>query len=356
MLLPMKRITVHDVAEQAGVSLATVDRVLNRRSGVSSAMSERVRATIDRLGFQRDHFAASLATSRRHRFAFVLPKLESNTFIRTLRDEIAAQGAALSPRRIQLCVLDYTAFDPQALAATLRAAARPAAGGQPLDRQPLDGVALVAIDAPAVRAAIEVLHESGIAVITMVSDVTPSRRLHCIGIDNLAAGRVAASLIGRFNAGRRGRVAMVAGSLALRDHSERALGFTQVMQQDYPHLALLPAAEALDDGKLAGGATRALLAEHDDLIGIYSIGAGNRGIIEAVEASGRQHDIVLVGHELTTHTRRALLGGTFDAVLHQQVSDEVAVAVDALMAASTGITGHVPAPIRIDIFLRDNVS
>ncbi len=351
MLGAMKRITVHDVAEQAGVSLATVDRVLNRRSGVSSAMSERVRATIDRLGFQRDHFAASLATSRRHRFVFVLPKLDSNTFIRTLRDEITAQVAALSSRRIQLSVLDYTAFDPQALAATLRAAARPAAGGQPLD-----GLALVAIDAPAVRAAIEVLHESGIAVITMVSDVTPSRRLHCIGIDNLAAGRVAASLIGRFNAGRRGRVAMVAGSLALRDHSERALGFTQVMQQDYPHLALLPAAEALDDGKLAGGVTRALLAEHDDLIGIYSIGAGNRGIIEAVEASGRQHDIVLVGHELTTHTRRALLGGTFDAVLHQQVSDEVTVAVDALMAASTGVTGHVPAPIRIDIFLRDNIS
>ena len=342
----MKRVTVHDVAEQAGVSLATVDRVLNRRSGVSSAMSERVRATIERLGFQRDHYAASLATSRRHRFVFVLPKLDSNTFIRTLREEVAAQTDRLSSRRIQLSVLDYTAFDPHALASTLRAAAQ----------QPVDGLALVAIDAPVVRAAIEALHESGIAVITMVSDVTPSRRLHCIGIDNLAAGRVAASLIGRFNAGRRGRVAMVAGSLALRDHSERALGFTQVMQQDYPHLVLLPAAEALDDGRVAAGLTRVLLAEHEDLVGIYSIGAGNRGIIEAVEQSGRQHDIVLVGHELTAHTRRALLGGTFDAILHQQVSDEVTVAVEALMAASRGITGHVPAPIRIDIFLRDNIS
>ncbi len=346
MLPAMKRTTVHDVAEQAGVSLATVDRVLNRRSGVSSAMSERVRATIDRLGFQRDHYAASLATSRRHLFVFVLPKIDGNTFIRTLRDEIIAQVDTLSSRRIQLSVLDYTAFDPQALAATLQAAAK----------QPIDGLALVAIDAPAVRAAIEALHEAGIAVITMVSDVTPSRRLHCIGIDNLAAGRVAASLIGRFNAGRRGRVAMIAGSLALRDHNERALGFTQVMQQDYPHLALLPAAEAFDDGQRAAKLTRSLLAEHEDLIGLYSIGAGNRGIIEAVEQSGRQHGIVLVGHELTPHTRRALLGGTFDAILHQQVSDEVTVAVEALMAASRGIAGHVPAPIRIDIFLRDNIA
>ena len=348
----MKRMTVHDVAEHAGVSLATVDRVLNRRPGVSSAMAERVRATIERLGFQRDHFAASLATSRRHRFVFVLPRLDSNSFICALRREIEAQLDPLAARRIQISLLEYTAFDPHALAQVLHAAA-PAT--PPRDAAAVDGVALVGIDAPAVRAAIEQLHERGVAVITLVSDVAPSRRLHCIGIDNVAAGRVAASLIGRFNARRGGCVAMIAGKLALRDHSERALGFTQVMQQDYPQLALLPAVEGLDDGRITKALTLSLL-EHDDLIGIYSVGAGNRGIIEALEQSARQHDVVVVGHELTAHTRRALLGGTFDAVLHQQVCDEVAVAVEALRAASVGDLGHVPAPIRIDIFLRDNIS
>ena len=343
----MKRMTVHDVAEQAGVSLATVDRVLNRRPGVSSAMAERVRATIERLGFQRDHFAASLATSRRHRFVFVLPRLDSNSFICALKHEIEAQLQPLAARRIQISLLEYAAFDPQALARVLHAASPDAAA--------VDGVALVGIDAPAVRAAIESLHERGVAVITLVSDVAPSRRLHCIGIDNVAAGRVAASLIGRFNARRTGCVAMIAGKLALRDHSERALGFTQVMQQDYPQLALLPAVEGLDDGRLTASLTRELL-RHEALIGIYSVGAGNRGIIEALEQSGRQHDVVVVGHELTAHTRRALLGGSFDAVLHQQVCDEVAVAVEALRAASLGDARHVPAPIRIDIFLRDNIS
>ena len=342
----MKRMTVHDVAEQAGVSLATVDRVLNGRPGVSRAMSERVRTTIERLGFQRDHYAASLATSRRHRFVFVLPRLDSNSFICTLRDEIVAQVDPLALRRIQLSLLNYTAFDPHALVETLHA----------VRAQNFEGVALVAIDAPAVRAAIEALHDDGIAVITLVSDVTPSRRLHCISIDNVGAGRLAASLVGRFNARRQGRVAMIAGKLVMRDHSERALGFTQVMQQDYPHLHLLPVTEGLDEGRVTAGLIRTLLERHDDLIGIYSIGAGNRGIIEALEQSGRQHDIVLVGHELTAHTRRALMTGTFDAVLHQQVSDEVAVAVEALKAASDGVAGHVPPPIRIDIFLRDNIS
>ena len=341
----MKRMTVHDVAEQAGVSLATVDRVLNGRPGVSSSMSDRVRATIERLGFQRDHYAASLATSRRHRFVFVLPKLDANSFICALRDEIVAQTALLSPRRIQISLVEYKAFDQRALVDTLAA----------VSGQTVDGVAIVAIDAPAVRVAIEGLHERGIAVITLVSDVTPSCRLHCIGIDNVGAGRLAASLLGRFNARRQGRVAMIAGKLVLRDHSERTLGFTQVMRQDYPNLELLPTAEGLDEGRVTAELTHALLANHNDLVGIYSIGAGNRGIIEALEQSGRQHDVVLIGHELTAHARRALLSGTFDAVLHQQVSDEIMVAVEALRAASDGVVNHVPPPIRIDIFLRDNL-
>ena len=353
----MKRITVHDVAEQAGVSLATVDRVLNGRRGVSQAMSQRVLSTIDRLGFTRDHFAASLATSRRHRFVFVLPQPDGNSFMHALHDMVLAQCKLLMARRIQLGVISYPAFRSAALARIL----------DNIDAEATDGVAVVAVDAPRVRAALEALRARGIAVITLVSDVahagaspassrgTAPGRLHCIAIDNVAAGRVAGSLIGRFNARRSGRVAVIAGKLTLRDHSERHLGFSQVIGREHPDLVLLPPAEGLDDGPPAAAIVRDLLRAHDDLVGLYSIGAGNRGIIEALEQSGRQHDLVVVGHELTRHTRAALLTGTFDAVLHQSVADEVAVAVEALRAAADGDAGHVPAPIRIDIFMRDNV-
>ncbi len=349
MLSAMKRITVHDVAAQAGVSLATVDRVLNGRRGVSEAMSQRVHSTIDRLGFTRDHFAASLATSRRHRFVFVLPQPDGNSFMHALHDGVLAQRPVFMARRIQLTVQAYPAFQAAALARLL----------DRIDRQQTDGVAVVAVDAPRVRAALEALHARGVAVITLVSDVATrgaaSGRLHCIAIDNVAAGRVAGSLIGRFNARRRGRVAAIAGKLTLRDHSERLLGFSQVIGQEHAHLELLPPLEGLDDGQATGAIVRRLLDAHPDLVGLYSIGAGNRGIIEALEQSGRQHDIVVVGHELTPHTRAALLRGAFDAVLHQSVEGEIATAVEALRAVADGDTGHVPEPIRIDIFMRDNV-
>jgi len=57
----LKRVTIHDVAEAAGVSLATVDRVLNTRPGVRKATIEKVRQAVESLNYQPDVFAAGLA-------------------------------------------------------------------------------------------------------------------------------------------------------------------------------------------------------------------------------------------------------------------------------------------------------
>jgi len=47
----MPRPTVNDIAEAAGVSLATVDRVLNARRGVREKTVSRVNAAIEKLGY-----------------------------------------------------------------------------------------------------------------------------------------------------------------------------------------------------------------------------------------------------------------------------------------------------------------
>lgn len=341
----VRRVTIRDVAAEAGVSLATVDRVLNDRKGVSAATVGRVKAAVEHLDFRRDVFAASLATSREHRFLFILPESSRNTFMANLTRQVQAVATRLADQRIRITLVQYREFDDIDLCRVLD-------GIVPADSM---GVAVVAVDTPAVREAIDNLVARGVGVVTLVSDVTPSRRLHCIGINNMAAGRVAASLIGRFTAGRNGSIALIAGSLMLYDHADRRQGFVQTMVRDFPGLGMLPVAEGRDDSAVTGPIVQRLLEQYPDLIGIYSMGAGNRGIIEALEASGRQRDVVVVAHELTAHSRRALIAGTFDAVIHQEAADEVENAVRALKAHSDGQVGYVPPRVRIDIFLRDNL-
>jgi LacI family transcriptional regulator len=338
------RATLIDVAREAGVSLATVDRVLNRRPGVRSGTVERVEQAMGRLGFRPDPVAARLARGTTYRFVAILPD-SSNTFMRMLADQVERAAAAFAAQRVSLDLVRVDVFNPDALAATILDLA-----------QRYEGLAVVALDHPRVRAAIDLAVESGVTVVTLVSDVPTSRRLRYVGFDNSAAGRTAATLMGRFTAERSGPVAVIVGSLALRDHAERLFGFRQVLGMEHKRLGVLGPFEGRDDGATNGAIVADLLARERALVGLYNVGAGNRGIARALEAAGRADDVVFIGHELTEFSRHDLLTGTMDAVINQDAGHEVRSSVRILMAARDDepIVDDQER-IRIDIFVRDNL-
>lgn len=337
--------TVHDIARCAGVSLATVDRVLNARPGVRGATRERVEQAIVTLGYVRDLAAANLAKGRTYRFAFILPA-NDNSFMIGLRREVEAAIARSSVERTQIEIIEVPAFDGGALVLALE---------NVLARKP-DGVALVAIDAPQVRAAAERLADAGVAVVTLVSDLGASGRHHYAGIDNIAAGRTAANLMGRFLSKVDGRVGLLAGSMLVRDHRERLEGFLSVLSEDFPQVAILPVIEARDDPALAETSIREALRRHVGLNGIYSLGAGNRGLIRALREVDAARRPVVIAHELTASTRKALADGVIDAVLNQDAGHEVRSAIRVLKAKADGLPVLAAQErIRIDIFLKDNL-
>jgi LacI family transcriptional regulator len=340
----MARVTIEDVALEAGLSVATVDRVLNGRAAVRPQTALRVEKAIRLLNYQPDRLAARLAKGQEYRFCFVLPE-GNNSFMIELGEEVRANASRLVTERVHIDLRLTDVFDAATLAATLDSIG-----------DIYDGVAVVALDHPRVREAINGLVERGVAVVTLVSDVPSSKRMHYAGIDNSSAGRTAATLMGRFLGGRKGKVGLIAGSLSLRDHIERRFGFEQVLAQEFPHLAILPVLESRDDWQRVEKVTAEMLATHPDLIGIYNVGAGARGIVTALENTGRQKQITYIAHELTDHTRRALVDGTIDAIINQNAGHEVRSAVRVLMAKADR-TPLIEAmeQIRIDIFVRDNL-
>ncbi len=335
--------TLLDVARSAGVSLATVDRVVNRREGVRGKTVARVEAALAKLGYRPDAAATRLARNLSFRFAFILPT-GANTFMTNLAEQVQRTAEWLESQRAFIDILHVDVFDADVLADALRSLS-PA----------YHGVATIALDHPKVRAAIDDLADRGISVVTLVSDAPSSRRLHYVGIDNPAAGRTAATLMGRFLRGRRGTIGVIAGSLVLRDHAERQFGFHQILASEYPNLTPLPAVEGRDDNERTRALAQALVAQ-PDLIGLYSVGAGNRGIAAALEESGRARKIVWIAHELTVHTRALLLSGVVDAVINQDPGHEARSAARVLLAHCWGDPGMPDQErINIDIFLRDNL-
>jgi LacI family transcriptional regulator len=343
----MVRASLQDVARVAGVSLATVDRVLHGRGGVYARTVARVNAVVAQLGYRPDPAAARLARNRSVQLAFVLPS-GTNSFVTLLNQQIQAMAPWLAEQRAAAVVQTVDVFSPLALARHL--------GG--LQGQ-FDAVVVMALDHPQVRAAIDDLVAHGTVVVTLVSDVPNSRREHFVGIDNVAAGRTAATLLGRFArpaANGEARIGIVFGSASLRDHAERLFGFQQVMAAEHPQLRLLAPIEGHDLSERTEPLVAKLLKREPQLAGLYSIGAGNRGIQAALVAGGRAQHVAWVCHELTPHARRALLDGVADAVINQDAGHEVRSACRLALARLSG--DRVLADqerIRIDIFVKDNL-
>jgi LacI family transcriptional regulator len=336
--------TVHDIAKEAGVSLATVDRVLNARPGVREKTIAKVQDAVARLGYVRDTYAANLARQRQYRFVFVLPEGPSQ-FAQSLKGALQEAHAAQIADRTVIRVVRVPGEDPHAIVRTLQAA----------QAEGLDGIALMVPETPQVRDAIARLKDAGTAVVTLVSDLPNSRRDFFIGINNLAAGRTAASLMGRFMGGA-GEILVVTNSLRSRDSIERRFGFDEVMARDFPRVAVLPSVEAHDDPARMARIVSEVIARRDRLAGVYSMGSGNTTLLEALRNSPRSNRLVVIAHELTPATRQALVDREIDAVIAQNVGHLIRSALRVLRNLCDGLPIYeAQERLRIEVVLRENL-
>ncbi|MEM8750955.1 MAG: LacI family DNA-binding transcriptional regulator [Pseudomonadota bacterium] len=340
----MPRPTVHDIAKDAGVSLATVDRVLNKRPGVRAGTIARVHDAIDRLGYVRDMAAANLARQKDYEFVFVVPDGPSS-FLRKLNEVIEEARGRARIDRMTISTLRVPPNDPHALVQALEG----------LDVEQVDGIAIMAPETPQVRDAIRHLKENDISVVAIVSDLPSSEIDQFVGINNVAAGRTAGHLLGGFLGPQPSEVLVLAGSMQARDHAERRLGFDQIMAEKYPHLRVLPTIEAWDDTELVEQLVPAALARHPETVGIYSLGAGNAGLYNVLQQIGGDR-LTVVAHELTEVSRKALLDDSFDVIIAQDVGHVVRSAI-RMMKANRDMHEVIPSQekIRIEVIVKENL-
>jgi len=299
------RARLPDVARLAGVSAATVDRVLNHRSGVRQATAQRVLKAAAQLEYLPDADLLAALAPAPMRLAFVLPA-GTNRYLRMLGDTVDYSRAQWEPFNVHCKVEFIESFNPQALSRSLLRHGRK-----------MDGIAFMALEHPAVREAVNALSGQGVGTVTLISDLSHSRRSAYVGLDNRAAGRTAAWLLGRFIGKRAAKVAMIAGSLSYRAHEEREMGFLHLFEEMFPAIEVVGLREGRDDEQKNREQTRALLGQHPDLAGIYNIGGGSDGIARALRDAGRAQEVAFIGHGLTPDTRSLLIDGTMDAVLTQ---------------------------------------
>ena len=338
------RPTIKDLAREAGVSLATVDRVLNDRPNVSRRTLAKVQAAIERIDFVPNLAAANLARSRTYRFRFVLPEA-GDEYLSEIIGEVCTIDAAMRTERVSVVAERVAIEDPHVVANHLSA----------LDPATVDGVAIMAPESPQVRDAIARLVERGIRVVRLLSGRRPGGGVDFVGVDNQAAGATAARLLGRFLGPRKGGVMVLAETLRAHDSIERRLGFDAVLNASFPDLHALPSLETHADAQRTRQIVRTSL-RHNEIVAVYLMSAEARVPLAALAEHIDLRDVVVIAHERTPFTVSGLQSGEIDAIIAQNPGHAVRSAVRLLRARTDNrapVAGQ--EKLRIEILLKENL-
>ena len=335
----MKKVRLTDIAREAQVGSATVERVLNARGNVSPAMVDKVIQAARRLGYKPplpDRYHGVL------RIEVIMVRRETPFFAR-LANAFQRISESLDP-----CIQIHRTFadesDPLSVA---RRIAHP--GFRRM------GLIIVAPDHPQVRARLREARDAGEVVVQIVSRIGDQDDLF-VGIDNYAAGRTAAQLMSRMSVSREGRFVGLCHSGAYHVHRERIRGFSEYMAANglAQHLfsrVLFGLDQDLRSGELLNDA----LEDDPRIIGVYNAGGANEGVAAALERNARRESIMWIGHELTDATRGWLRSGLMDVVLDQAPEAQARRSIDTLLNKLGFINAEVSAePIRFYTITSEN--
>lgn len=292
-----------DVAAHAGVSVATVDRVLNRRYPVRPATARRVLETAESLGYHGTPLLRARVEEQHRpcRMGFLLQR-EGSPFYRQLARDIEQAVLALG-NGSSVAIGFVGELDAPEIVEGLRRLGRQA-----------EALAVVAVDHPRVSEQIALLRAEGILTFALLSDLSAPERAGYIGLDARKAGRTAAWAITRL-AKKPGAVTIFVGSHRYLDHDTREISLRSYLREHAPDFRLLEPVVDLEQPEVAYEAALALLGRNPDLVGIYVAGGGTEGVIRALVERGRCRDVVLVANELTPGNQSALIDGVLDLVI-----------------------------------------
>ena len=314
-----------DIAEQSGLSKATIDRVLHGRAGVSARAVRAVEQAI----FDLDRQQSQLRLAARTLVLDVIvkaPERFSAAVRAALEDELPAQRPAAVRARF---VLRENADVAAAVAALDAIGSRGRLS---------HGVLLKAPDDPAVAAAIDRLTDRGEPVITLVTDVPGSRRAAYVGPDNTAAGATAAYLVEQALGRREGEVLLTLSRSLFSGERERAGALTAALARSQVSRTVHTVTDT--DGLDATLRTRVaeVLEAHPGVAAVYSVGGGNTATAEAFASAGLT-PAVFIAHDLDHDNLRLLRDGALTAVLHLDLQADMRHAVRQVLRAHRLVRG-----------------
>lgn len=227
-----EKITIKDIAEIAGVSVGTVDRVLHNRANVSQSAREKVEKVLKNMNYHPNVYASALAYNKSYTFYLLMPIHESEAYWEEIE-----QGAqkAIETRRdfhIDVKIMYYERFNNDSFIEQYKKC---------IEQNP-DGVIIVPVELDVTKVFTDSLHDKQIPFILLDSYMPDLKPLSFWGQDSFCSGYFAAKML-MLIASEEKQIMLLKqvknGQVTSKQQRNREVGFRHYMKDHYPNIEIV---------------------------------------------------------------------------------------------------------------------
>lgn len=273
--------TIKEIAELAGVSRGTVDRVLNNRGSVNEETAENIRRIIRQLDYKPNRAGIALAAQKKKYLIGVILFSRKNPFFDDVMQGFSDKAEELSLYGCQISV-KRVAYHPEAQLSAIKACLK----------EGVQGLIITPYNDDSIREELNKLIRSGVPVITVNSDAEGVRRLAYVGSDYYNSGQAAGALMRLVTSGPV-NLGIINGDNNILCHIQRVSGFVDKLSGD-ARFKVISQGESLDDDEKAYELVSRMLEKHPDINAFYFTAAGVYGGCRAIAKFAPGRDIKVV--------------------------------------------------------------
>lgn len=337
--------TIKEIAELAGVSRGTVDRVLNNRGSVNSNTAEKILEIAKALDYKPNRAGIVLAAQKKKLKLGVILFSVDNPFFEDVLKGIESKAAELAGYNCSVIVKQVHFDITEQLAAI-----------DELEKEEVNGIAMAPCNHISIKNRINALYEKGIPVVTLNTDIEGSKRIAYVGSHYTHSGETAAGLMHLMTSGEV-KVGIISGSSDILCHTERIAGFKKALKERYHNIHIVDTIENHDDDIESYEKTSALLSAHPDINALFFAAAGVYGGCRAVISAGLANQIRILAFDQVATTKELVKEGIIAATICQQPKIQGTKPLDILFAYLTA--GEIPKKefhyVAVDIRIKENI-
>ena len=281
------KITVNKIAELAGVSRGTVDRVLHNRSGVKEDVRKKIQEIVETLDYTPNLAGKALVSMNKRIFFSVILSPDFHPFVDEVRKGVESQAKMIKEYGVDIDIQVIKSLNAKEQIAIL----------DDLEKKGVSGIAMLPILEDCIAERVNKLADKGIPVITFNSDLDNTKRLCFVGQNNFKAGETVFALFEEILP-YKSKIAVITTSSELACHVHRMEGFMHGLKNTKKGIQLVGVAENQDEEELAFEETMKLCTEHSDLNGIYITGGGTMGLGKALKILKKAGKVKVISHDI----------------------------------------------------------